>query len=195
MPDMAPMQGDNSSDMPAWLEGVIQWIKSRDRKILIVAMCFQVVILLGMIAFHSMPLLLGKTVLIRVVPVDPRDFFRGDYVILSYAFSRTPTAQIEGLAGIRNRQLKGRTIYVSLVPEPNGEHWQCEKVSIYPPEGGTFIRGRLLGYDRLHFGIEAFYLQEGTGKEYEKAIRQQRLSAEIAVTSGGRAALRSLRVD
>jgi len=68
-------------------------------------------------------------------------------------------------------------------------------VSIYPPEGGTFIRGRLLGYNQLHFGIEAFYLQEGTGKKYEEAIRQHRLSAEIAVTSGGRAALRRLRVE
>jgi len=98
MPDMTAMQETISSDMPAWLSGVIRWLESRDCKILMVAMCFQVVILLGMIGLHSMPLFFGKTILIRVVPVDPRDLFRGDYVILSYAFSRTPTSEIEGLA-------------------------------------------------------------------------------------------------
>lgn len=195
MPETAAMQKDILSDVLAFLRGVTQWATGHDRKILVTAIILQVLMLLGLIAFHSMPLLFGKTVLIRVVPVDPRDLFRGDYVILSYAFSRTSPSQIEGLAGTGDKQARGRNIYVSLVREPDEEHWRCDKLSIYQPDAGTFIRGRLFGHGRLQFGIEAFYLQEGKGKDYEMAIRQKRLSAEIAVTSSGRAALRRLRTD
>ena len=41
----------------------------------------------GMIALRSIPFFGGKTVLLKVQPVDPRDMFRGDYVTLSYEFS------------------------------------------------------------------------------------------------------------
>lgn len=29
----------------------------------------------------------GQTVMLKIIPVDPRNLFRGDYVILSYGFS------------------------------------------------------------------------------------------------------------
>ncbi len=195
MPDVAAIPENTHSDTPAWLGGVIHWLKSRDRKILIAAFGLQVAVLLGMIVLRSMPLLFGDTVLLRVVPVDPRDLFRGDYVILSYEFSRTHTSKIEGFDDIGNGEWKGRRVYVSLVPESDGKHWRAEKVSIRLPDGGTYIRGQIVGYGRLQFGIEAYYLQEGKGREYEEAIRQRRLSAEIAVTSGGRAALRGLQIE
>jgi GDYXXLXY motif protein len=38
-------------------------------------------------------------------------------------------------------------------------------------------------------GIESYYVQEGTGHRYEQAIRDRKLSAELAVTSSGQAAL------
>jgi len=195
MPDMVAVPEGNPSVVPAWPAGVVRWLKSRERKIVAAAVGFQLVTLLAMIALHSMPLLFGDTVLLRVVPVDPRDLFRGDYVILSYEFSRTPPSTIEGLRDIRSSELEGRNVYVSLVPESDGKHWRADKLSIHPPDAGTYIRGRIAGHNRLQFGIEAYYLQEGRGREYEQAIREQRLSAEIAVTSGGRAALRGLRIE
>ena len=50
----------------------------------------QLVVLIGMIVFKAMPLWTGEPILLRVVPVDPRDMFRGDYVAISYDFSRIP---------------------------------------------------------------------------------------------------------
>ena len=41
----------------------------------------------------------------------------------------------------------------------------------------------------LRFGIEAFYVQEGTGKELERLRNSGQLSAEIAVTPWGQARL------
>src|SRR5215210_1183022 len=74
------------------------WLQGRERKVLVLTAAAQIMILLGMIALRAIPLVTGQTVLVRVEPVDPRDLFRGDYVILSYEFSRVPREGIEGLS-------------------------------------------------------------------------------------------------
>jgi uncharacterized membrane-anchored protein len=177
------------------VDRVISWLKARESKILVAGVCLQVLVLAGMIALQSVPLIFGKSVLLRVVPVDPRDFFRGDYVILSYEFNSMPAGKIEGLSVDNRGEWKGRKVYVTLEKEPDGKHWRAERVSIQPPVGGTYLRGHIADYGQLLFGIEAYYVQEGKGKQYEEAIRRKKLSAEIAVTSSGRAALRALRIE
>jgi uncharacterized membrane-anchored protein len=183
----------------AWLERLINQLKSRERLVLGIAVGFQIAVLLTMIALRATPLLTGSTILVRVVPVDPRDFFRGDYVMLSYEFSRIPSQGIEGLpqepAQRNTREWLGRDVYVSLVPETDGRHWRTEKISLRPPASGVYLRGVIADFGRLSFGIEAYYVQEGTGREYEEAILNRRLSAELAVTEDGQAALRGLHID
>jgi uncharacterized membrane-anchored protein len=63
------------------------------------------------------------------------------------------------------------------------------------PARGPFLKGQLQRYGSVKFGIEAYYVQEGTGRVYEHAIRDRKLSAELAVTSSGQAALRALRIE
>jgi uncharacterized membrane-anchored protein len=63
------------------------------------------------------------------------------------------------------------------------------------PARGLFLKGQMERYGSLKFGIEAYYVQEGTGIRYEQAIRDRQLSAELAVTSSGQAALKGLRID
>src|ERR687893_556204 len=104
------------------MRDVFGWLKARERKILLVTATAQLVILIGMIALRAIPLITGQTVLVRVAPVDPRDLFRGDYVILSYDFSRVPRDRIEGLSEKERgswSKLEGRTVYVPLVPDTN----------------------------------------------------------------------------
>lgn len=183
---------------PAPLERAVGWLRGRERTVLIAAAALQVAVLVAMIAVRAMPLVFGDTILLRVVPVDPRDLFRGDYVILSYDFSRRPPQGIEGLSQAgdsRDKVWQGRTVYVSLVPDADGRHWRADKVSISRPTSGRYIRGRIAASGQLEFGIEAYYVQEGTGREYEQAIRNRRLSAEVALTSDGTAALRRLRTE
>ena len=177
---------------------VFGWLKSRERKILLVTAAAQVLVLLGMTASRVLPLVTGQTVLVRVVPVDPRDLFRGDYVILSYDFSRTPPERIEGLSVEERgnwRKLEGRAVYVLLVPDSVPGHWRAEKVTMVRPDAPPFLKGQIGRYGSLDFGIDAFYVQEGTGHRYEQAIRNRRLSAELAVTSSGQAALKSLKIE
>ena len=56
----------------------------------------------------------GKEVRLRTVPVDPRDLFRGDYVVLSYAISTVEAADSD------SKFERGDTVYVTLVPGPDG---------------------------------------------------------------------------
>jgi uncharacterized membrane-anchored protein len=180
------------------VDGFLTWIKDHERLVLLAAAALQVIFLVAMIGLRVTPLLAGETILVRVVPVDPRDLFRGDYLVLGYDFSRIPPAGIEGLADSdrqRERQWQGLTVYVSLVPEPDGEHWRAERFSLSQPTSGKYLQGRIAGPGRLDFGIEAYYLQEGQGSKYEEAMRDRRLAAEIAVTADGHAALRGLRIE
>jgi uncharacterized membrane-anchored protein len=180
------------------MRDVFGWLKAREQKILLVTAAAQLLILVGMIALRAVPLVTGQTVLVRVVPVDPRDLFRGDYVILSYDFSRIPPQGIEGLSeSERGKRTKweGRTVYVPLVRDTNGVHWRAEKATVVKPAAGPFLKGHMRSHGALEFGIEAYYVQEGTGRVYEQAIRDRHLSAELAVTSSGQAALRALRIE
>ena len=182
---------------PAWHDRVLGWFEKREFPFLLLAVGLQVVVLGAMIVERATPLVTGDTLLLRVVPVDPRDLFRGDYVILSYDFSRVASGKIEGLPLSRSNtdEWQGQSVYVSLVPEPDGRHWRADKFSTVRPSSGKYLRGTLTGWNRIECGIESYYVQEGTGRAYERAIRSQKLSAEVAVTSNGQATLRALKIE
>lgn len=178
--------------------GVFGWLKARERNILMVTVAIQLLILVGMIALRAAPLVTGQTVLVRVEPVDPRDLFRGDYVILTYDFSRLSREGIEGLPEKERgswKKLEGRPVYVTLVPDSNGVHYRSERVTVVKPESGLFIKGHMERYGSMKFGIESYYVQEGTGLKYELAIRSRKLTAELAISPSGQAALRGLKID
>jgi len=180
------------------MRDVFGWLKARERKILLVTVAAQLLILVAMIALRAIPLVTGQTVLVKVAPVDPRDLFRGDYVILSYDFSRVSQEKIDGLSAEERgswKKLEGRAVYVPLVPDSNGVHMRAGKATVVKPAAGLFLKGHMKRYGSMEFGIEAYYVQEGTGLRYEQAIRDRQLTAELAVTSGGQAALRGLRID
>lgn len=158
---------------------------------LVLTACAQVVLLVAMIVRHALPLMVGEPVLLRVMPVDPRDFFRGDYVILSYDVNRLP---IEGRArrgpfGMLDSSDEGRAVYVKLEPEEDGRHWRGTEAGFSKPAGGKYLRGSIKN-GSPKFGIEAYYVQEGTGRELERLRNNRRLSAEVSVAPWGQAALR-----
>jgi uncharacterized membrane-anchored protein len=178
---------------PAWLERASGWLKGHERQVLYAAAGFHLLVLLLMIVIHSLPLWLGETVLLQVQPLDPRDWFRGDFVILNYDINRIGPDRVEGLREDYG-MADDHPVYVTLEKAPDGKHWRAGKASIHRPASGKYIRGK---YTRgmLRFGIEAYYVQEGTGPRYEQASREGRLSAEVALTSWGQATLQGLRIE
>ena len=171
--------------------GLWDWVRSRQRVILLGAIAFQMLVLGSMIVQSAWTLAVGETILLRVIPVDPRDIFRGDFVILGYDFTRMrPEGERQW-----DESHVGREIFVTLVPEEDGKHWRGSTVSWSRPSSGAFLRGEVGNDLRNEFNIGQFFVQEGKGKEYEEAVRSRRLSAEIAVTSEGAATLKRLVLE
>jgi uncharacterized membrane-anchored protein len=158
---------------------------------------FCLVVLGGMLVRHAWPLWTGETIYLKVRPVDPRDLFRGDYVILAY--------DVSTMAAPEQTPARGEMQYVQLEPSPStvdGVPREYVGVSLgnEPVDGAVNLAGRVeySGGDqvRLNFGIDALFVQEGTGRPIEDAIRRGApVYAEIAVTPRGSARVRALIIE
>jgi len=175
---------------PLPLDRFARFLKDHERCGLVAGVIFQLAVLGTMVALRAWVLWSGQVYLVRVVPVDPRDLLRGDYVILGYEFSRVPAGVVS-----HSQDLAGRPIYVTLRRAEDGKLWVPEQYLLAPPaDGRPFLQGRLTGWGRAEYGIESYFVQEGRGHAYEEAARSGRLAAEIAITPDGTPALRALHI-
>lgn len=159
----------------------------RESMLIIAGVALQIGLLTWMTIAASVPSRTGQTVLLQVVPVDPRDLFRGDHVILGYSFNRV---------NFSGDLAPGTSVYVELIPEADGVHYRGGPLGFAPPGGGVlYLKGTLDRLSWASFGIETFYVQEGTGHRYEDAVRQGKLWAEVSVAPDGRGAVRSLVIE
>lgn len=197
-----PVDTAASLGIPPWINRAADWFKAHTPGILFAAVFLQLAVLLGMIALHLAPLVVGERILLRVHPVDPRDPFRGEYVILSYDFSQVPPGGIPGAPPLpswrnyrANLEYEDRPVYVTLTPEEDGKHYKASGYSLERPTSGRYIKGRFdPGWaNSLRFGIEAFYVQEGRGSVLEQLRNQNQLSAEVALAPWGQAVLCDVR--
>jgi uncharacterized membrane-anchored protein len=144
----------------------------------------------------------GREIVLEVVPVDPRSLFQGDYVVLGYDMSRIDTPS--GMP----RPKRGEDIYVTL-QKGDGTAWKVAGASLERPGGTTaeqvVLKGRVqyasIGSEQappqtgVRYGIESFFVPEGTGRDLEALVREKKLSALIAVDSDGNAGIKGLVVD
>ena len=100
----------------------------------------------------------GRSILVKVVPVDPRDLLRGQYMNLSYAFNRS-----RGPSDGGGDFAEGETVWVVLRPE--GEfHIPRDTYRRRPkglPSGEVAVQGRAVRR-RYEFGIEEYFVPERT---------------------------------
>lgn len=135
----------------------------------------------------------GKLVPLAVVPVDPRDLLRGDYIIINLAITRLP-ASLPGADGLR----AGDSVYVELAGRDGGA---AEPVAISQDRaklGAMAIAGTVRSATaeeiRIDYGIDAFFLPEGEGLEIER-MDKDRILLEVSVTEDGRSLPVNLLVD
>ena len=158
--------------------------------------------LLGyMLVARASQLANGTELRLPVIPVDPRDFLRGDYVILSYPMSTLNLAELGGDSDF----YYGGAVYVELAPD--GDVYKPVAVWLEKPEGKLAIRGDISNYSTptgcekdcnilsVDYNLEKFFVPEGEGLELEKLRNDQRIQVDVAVSDNGRAALKRLRVD
>ena len=168
--------------------------------------------LLGSMVWDRVHLLRhGREIVLPVVPVDPRDVFRGDYVNLGYPITRIDRALVP--AGVDETLKGGDRLYVTLEKDAAGE-WQPVKASRKlepaadlnhvvlkarttswwspPPVSANKSAGPPVS---LHYGIESYFVSEGTGHGIEAMVRDKKLKAVIAVDARGNAAIKALLGD
>ncbi len=144
----------------------------------------------------------GTEVLLKTAPVDPRDFLRGDYVVLNYDISSVPVSTVTG--GIP-AEAGEQTLWVRLKRQPDG-FWGIVESSFaeLPAASDTVVLRSLpfYGYGpgsgetiRVEYGIERYYVPEGEGKPLEEARNEGVVSIAASVSSSGAAQIRSLVVD
>lgn len=143
----------------------------------------------------------GREIVTEVIPVDPRDLFRGDYVILGYEFSRNGVPVPVGT-------VQGDTIYVTL--EPTGpETWRAVSAAATlsePTNPAHVVLKGIVNYvtqtegkpqpeAMIRYGIESYFVPEGTGRDLEKQVLEKKISAVLAVGRSGEVAIKALVVE
>jgi uncharacterized membrane-anchored protein len=162
----------------------------------------QTAVLGWMVWNRSSLLRTGREIVAEVIPVDPRDFFRGDYVVLGYTFSNVPDV------GLPEGTRKGDAVYTTL-KKGEGTKWDVASVasaypaSVSPDQVVLKARveyvypgpepGRLTG--RLRYGIESYFVPEGTGLKIEQQVRDHKIDAVLVVSASGEVAIKGLIVD
>ncbi len=138
----------------------------------------QVVFLLGMIGVKQSTVVFGEKILLKPIPVDPTDPFRGDFVTIQYDISTIDETDLP--KGIQS----GDTVYVSL--EKKGEYWGISSIN-KKKQGGIEIKGIVQSiYDgkaRMGYSVDTFFVPKKQGMREE--LRDfDKLLIEVAVWRG-----------
>lgn len=172
----------------------------------IVLAAAQIAFLSWMIAGRAAVLRDGQEVLLKVEPVDPRDFLRGDYVILTYEIRNVPVKLVEN-APAGEFVSEGGPIFVRLAKDADG-FWRArsaflgdvESYSLPRSPDEVYLRGLVsagwsLGPDAsfsVDYGIDRYYVPEGQGREIESDMRERPFGVLAAIGKDGVAQIKAL---
>lgn len=137
---------------------------------LIVAL--QVVFLIGMIGFKQSTIWFGTKVLLKPMPYDPTDFFRGDYINIRYEISTIKPESVGYKGGDFKR---GDKIFVKL--QKGKEYWNATQISMGKLQG-EYIKGTVENiYSKNSFTIKETnssktYVYEETIYEFAPSGRE-----------------------
>lgn len=149
----------------------------------------------------------GREITLPVQPLDPRDVFRGDYVTLGYDITTLHKSNTESdpdYAGFA----RGSAAYITMTPATAGGWTLTHIGSRYPTEvapGEVILKGEVKSVwqeesksetiANVRYGIENYFVPEGTGRVLEDKVRAHKIEAIVAVAADGTAALKGLIVD
>jgi uncharacterized membrane-anchored protein len=150
-------------------------------------------ILTSIVAARVAHLKNGREIVLNIRPVDPRDLFKGDYVRLGFDISQATREQMKDLFAASHTP-----VYVLLDEAGTEGAWRIASVATIEPKASTsqiVLRAVASGSGWLRYGIERYYVPEGTGPKLEDKARTNKLSAIVAVNARGEAAIKGLKLD
>ncbi|MFH0755362.1 MAG: GDYXXLXY domain-containing protein [bacterium] len=171
----------------------------------ILAIVLQMIIIFAIIIFYLPILTTGKDVLLKIVPVDPRDLLRGDYITFQYDISNINSYNKN------DQQIKNKdTVYIIL--RQNGKYYIAKNVQKTKPIGNDlFIKGVVesgglesqtdlllsqhLNNSNLHiiYGIEQYFIPEGKGRDF--SFWNKEAAARVVIDENGNPALKQIYID
>lgn len=149
----------------------------------------------------------GREIALQVQPVDPRDVLRGDYVILGYDMGRLKHSLFSAPGELGSLK-RGAAVYVTLRQAADGA-WLPETAGLKYPAAvaptDVVVKGRLSFAPEfstpdvpreygVRYGIESYFVPEGTGKALEQDVRDRKIQALVAVDRDGTLALKGLMI-
>jgi uncharacterized membrane-anchored protein len=179
----------------------------RNRLGLLVAATAQLGILGYIVADRIWLLKQGREIVLPIIPVDPRDLFRGDYVTLSFPASRIPSTLVE-----TSTATPAAHFYVTLDQGADGT-WAPSRVTAKHPGTKSATQIVLKARERytmmsnifmsaggrqnldVLYGFERYYVPEGRGTRLENLAREKKLAIVLAVDARGNAAIKGINVD
>lgn len=149
---------------------------------------------------HERALDSGTVIQLECRPVDPRDLLRGDFVVLSYDIS-TAEASLFSPPLLPSETLPaGSTVWAELTPG-DGFHRlvSVHRSAVDPAPGNVLLKGRTRAAEgfarrtgaptRIDYGLERYYVREGTGNP------QGKLTVDVAVSSSRKGSIKQMYVD
>jgi uncharacterized membrane-anchored protein len=167
-------------------------------------------LVLAMVVERAAILRDGATIRLATLPVDPRDLFRGDYVVLDYEISTINLTRIGAATDLR----RDEPIQVGVRAGVNG---QAEVVRVVragqPNEAGLIWLGSKAGsvmncisgsigascsegdkVMRVRYGLESYFVPQGEGRAIE-TTQASRVGILAAVNAAGASAIKALLID
>ena len=149
----------------------------------------------------------GREIVLPIIPVDPRDLFRGDYVTLSF-----PVSRLAGNLADTTQPIQSDKFYVTFDQGMDGA-WTPSKITATMPANrapnqvvlkakerygwGSFAWGQSRNKETINalYGLERYYVAEGTGGKLENLARDKKLELVVAVDAKGNAAIKGINVE
>lgn len=152
----------------------------RSAIIFIVIALAQLAVPVWMIVQHERVLQEGEVFKFRTAPIDPRDPFRGEYVVLTFEASNGEWSnphQVSATVADQNLWVD-QTSYASLAVSDTSGYAVITALSLEPPASGAYIAIEHWGavgsvVNRVELPFDRFYLEEGDGAKTEKMLQPQ----------------------
>jgi len=186
----------------------------------ILAVLVQLIFLCVMIGGKAYTLAYGEKILLKSAPVDPTSLFSGDYIRLNYDISTIEIKNVNtdidfskaksdyNSEEYRTMEKQLQKVYVKLQKKDGDRFWSVVSMTHDKPVAAP-DELVIMGHDgeylawtdkpsvRLKYGIESYYIAEGTGAQYEKSMSDKSSDTyvEVSVDRNGSAGIIAIYQD
>ncbi len=172
------------------------------KQVFFLLIAFQVLILLGVFGKALYPLVIGEEVKFKVLPRDPRDIFRGNYVDLTYSFNNLDLLTLPNDIDKTAKYRYGDVFYLELAKK--GDFHEPAGVWREKPENKQFMQvifQDTYSYDTIqsmmvNAGIESYFTEAKNALKIESLNSRDSTDVivNVMVAPDGKARIKDIEI-